>query len=596
MQTTNPFVVTTPENLEDKEIVNLFVPYPEYEALQGSGHQFLNGHRGSGKSMMLRMMTPHCQSIEKQCSIEELNYYGVYFSIKTTELYTQEYTRLEKHVSGSVISEHLLCVKVLSALFKSLEKIVTNQLFDNFEKFYRECFCKILLYSGETIDTQRNFGNINDIFNVAISCFDHVQAIISSYIKRSSFQDNILPYNGPLFGFLDVIVPLIDALKLYGIIKNKVVYLLLDDADNLSLTQTKVLNTWVSYRTTATVTLKISTQLNYKTRLTTSEQLIEAPHDYSELYFTSVLTGSPKDNYPKLVSDIVEKRLKSVGFTNILAKDFFPEDEKQAKAIAEIAENIKADWEEKGLGYRPGDDAYRYARPEYIRKLSGQRKSSYNYLYAGFDQLVHMSSGIIRYFLEPAAKMFSEQLKKNNGSPVIQIDPKVQDKLMRAQADDLFINEFHKLSGDATVQKVYGWTNESFQKLHNLIQGLGSIFQAYLMDAEQSQRRIFSFFISEGNEPTQELREILNLGIELGYFYESSVGKKSGYGRTPLYVLTRRIAPVFKLDPIGFSNNLSLQTKQLTDMMDSPSTFVNRIKTKGLSEVMGKEQLNLELK
>ena len=31
------------------------------------------------------------------------------------------------------------------------------------------------------------------------------------------------------------------------------------------------------------------------------------------------------------------------------------------------------------------------------------------YSYSGFDQLVHISSGLVRYFLEPAAVMFDEQ-------------------------------------------------------------------------------------------------------------------------------------------------------------------------------------------
>ena len=43
------------------------------------------------------------------------------------------------------------------------------------------------------------------------------------------------------------------------------IYLLLDDADNLNETQTRILNSWVFCRTSSDVSLKISTQLNYKT-------------------------------------------------------------------------------------------------------------------------------------------------------------------------------------------------------------------------------------------------------------------------------------------------------------------------------------------
>ena len=61
----NPFSVKTPENLTARELVDLFVPYPEFANLPVSGNQFLHGHRGSGKSMMLRMMSADSQMLSR---------------------------------------------------------------------------------------------------------------------------------------------------------------------------------------------------------------------------------------------------------------------------------------------------------------------------------------------------------------------------------------------------------------------------------------------------------------------------------------------------------------------------------------------------
>lgn len=575
----NPFTVTTPENLSDGDIVSLFVPYPEYNALQSSDHQFLNGHRGSGKSMMLRMMTPGCQMITNECVIEQISYYGIYLSIKATELNTQEYIRLDNHPSGSLISEHLLCVKLLSALFKSLKLFNKNENLENLTSFYSENFRKILYFAGEEVSENIDVLSTDMFYDRMLNIFDEIQSSISKYIKRSAFTNDIVPYSGSLLGFLDTVIPIMEALKKFSIIKSKAIYFLLDDADNLSLTQTKVLNTWVSYRTTATVTLKISTQLNYKTKQTTSNQLIESPHDYSEIYFTSILTGSPKNNYPILVANVIEKRLRRYGIKNPDAKIFFPEDKHQEEEIQKIAAEFKSNWDKNGKGFRPGDDAYRYARPEYIRQLS-QKKGAYRYLYAGFDQLVHMSSGIIRYFLDPAAKMFSEQQKINGLKPVTEISPLVQDQQMRDQANYLYINKFNELQEDFETKKMHDWTDDKLEKLHNIIFSLGMLFQSYVLGQTQSQRRTYSFFISEGSKPNKELISILRLGISLGYLDEGSIGNKSGFGRTPLYVLTRRIAPVFKLDPMGFSNNISLTSEQLVDMMNNPSSYKKRVKNK----------------
>jgi hypothetical protein len=63
-------------------------------------------------------------------------------------------------------------------------------------------------------------------------------------------------------------------------------------------------------RTSATVSLKISTQLEYKAYVTASRQLIASPHDYNEVNISSVYT-SEKDKYIDRVRETVERRLAS---------------------------------------------------------------------------------------------------------------------------------------------------------------------------------------------------------------------------------------------------------------------------------------------
>ena len=51
-------------------------------------------------------------------------------------------------------------------------------------------------------------------------------------------------------------------------------------------------------------------------------------------------------------------------------------------------------------------------------------------------------------------------------------------------------------------------------------------------------------------------------------------------------VLSRRLAPAFKLDPMGFSNYLSLTSNFLLDISERPNNFVNRLKTRGARGVL----------
>lgn len=595
----NPFAVKTPETLDANELVNLFVPYPEFQNLQVSGHQFLHGHRGSGKSMMLRMMTPLAQCITAKCTLDELPYYGAYLSIKATEVNSIEYHRLEDESGGLVLSEHVLVTKLLSALFVSIN--VNCDLHNRsspaeLQSFLENVLYKRLSYVGWDISSSHGLSapistNVDSLIKHMIDVFDSIQYNTSTYVKRRGFTKDYIPYLGPLLGFQDTLLPIVNGLKEYKILPNCPVFFLLDDADNLTLQQTKILNTWVSYRSTDTVSLKISTQMGYKTYLTSSGLLIEAPHDYSEINFTSVYTGSVKESYPKLVNDIVAKRLQRIGLSDVSPAQFFPEDPAQKDAIRAISDELKEQWQtsDKG-GYRPEDDAYRFARPEYIRRLSGSSKQGARYKYAGFDQLVHISSGIIRFFLEPAARMFADQVKENGEQAVRFISPEIQDDEIRKQSDDLVVARFDDLKTDILNNSSINDLS-NIDRLRNLIHAIGAVFQAHIMDKDASQRRVFSFSISD--TPSDDLHKLLQAGVRYGYLYEDTIGKKSGIGRQKLYVLTRRLAPAFKLDPMGFSGYLSFTSQFLTEISINPGKHISRLRKNGLSTIEEGPQLSL---
>jgi hypothetical protein len=76
------------------------------------------------------------------------------------------------------------------------------------------------------------------------------------------------------------------------------------------------------------------------------------------------------------------------------------------------------------------------------------------------------------------------------------------------------------------------------------------------------------------DEPSKELREVLALGKQYGYFHESTIGNKDGTGRTRLYILSRRLAPYFNLDPTSFAGYLFMRSSLLEEAMKNPVAFV----------------------
>jgi hypothetical protein len=93
--------------------------------------------------------------------------------------------------------------------------------------------------------------------------------------------------------------------------------------------------------------------------------------------------------------------------------------------------------------------------------------------------------------------------------------------------------------------------------------------------------------------PDREVVEIFDLGVRYGYFHRSSIGNKDGTGRTRLYVLTRRLAPYFSLDPTSFAGYLWVPSEILLSAMENPDALLRKMKHKGVDAVIDTGQLSL---
>lgn len=605
----NPFVVLTPDDkgaeneveITNAEIVHkLFVDvFEDFKSIPQQGHVFINGPRGSGKSMMFRFLLPDCQLIGNRTKhYNELPFFSIHIPIKLTSINNPEY-ELIKDYGNSIFNEHILTIYFAVLIFDSFAKLnfvhIENKdsLVDEIKKFYTNSFLRRLKLCG---------GNTTDIpeFNPKTpeEAFDGIQKICSDiFVQANQFlkrnvqnikypnQFQAAQYNGPLCDYLSFLFPLFKDLKQISLFPQKPFFLLVDDADNLTESQIVVLNTWVSYRTNSEVSLKISTQLNYPTYNTINGTNIDSPHDYYDINIITTYSSS-KDVYNKRIRQIIEKRLnfffEKKGL-KISPDEFFPSDKEQDKKIQEIKEQIEADYKKgKGRGYRASDDVQRYAIPNYIRSLKGIHKSGHTFKYAGFNILVSISSGVIRHFLSPAAKMFNAQLrniklKNGNAVPtdVLFIEPSIQSNEIKAYSINQLFDEYDKYKKD----KIQVARDEKYitkiTKLKNLIDGLGGLFGEYIVSTDRSERKVFSFAISGNIE--YELQEVIDLGVRLGYFHKSTIGKKNGTGKTRLYILSRMLAPHFLLDPTSFAGYQFFTSNKLMRAMHNPDVFINEM-------------------
>ena len=401
-------------------------------------------------------------------------------------------------------------------------------------------------------------------------------------------------YSLPLLSYTRFLVPVLKKMmNLPGFPNGRPILIFIDDADNLSEIQTEILNSWLASRTQPTISLKVSAQIGlYKTYVTSTGVLVESPHDYQEINISTLYTTSSSGTYYEKAIQILFKRLQLCGYMQdinpnnvgeVTAElvEFFPYYLKQQEGIAREADIIKERYEADGRGYRMNDDIRRYSTPNYIRRLGGLSKSRNTYRYAGLDNIIHISSGIIRYLLDCTAKMFdlASGNKKyvNKDGKVTLISTEIQNRVLREKADFYIFTELKKINSSKIAAagpriQITDNPNNVTDKLANLINAMGMTFHEILISGDvddpfsgRSERKVFSFALSNPEAITDDLKQVLNLGVRLGFLHESYIGNKNGNGRTYLYVLNRCFAPIFTLDPTGFQGYLFMTVADLTN-------------------------------
>ena len=569
----NPFKITTPEDLSAEETVSLFVDvFSDFYQITDPGHVIIKGPRGVGKSMMLRYLEPDCQCLATKKRLSELPYIAVYIPLKNTNFALAELKQFDGKHAYTLLNEHIMIVHCLIKVFEIFknENLIDDIDFNRLLSFYKNEFNPILgidTMDEELIHTAQLLNCITGVLNT-------MYRDVMRYVKRSAFSNDVEPYKGELFDYINYFVPLMEGLGDAISECDTTFYLMMDDAHYLSDSQTRILNSWIASRTSRKVSIKVSTQYNYKNYYTINGSTVDTPHDYVELDLATVYTEGnkkAKSTYYNRIADIVQKRLKVFGIKSNV-KDFFPVDIDQEMAIRKIREEYIERFDcGKGRGYNRTDDAQRYARPDYIKSLGGISKSSHSYSYAGFDQLVNISSGVVRYFLQQAHAMYAkQQATLDEGEEINYISASIQNDVVREIANQVLFNDLESYSKEGHDD---AYPKEDIDKLANLIQGLGGLFKAVLL-SDKSERRVFSIAISD--KPSEVVLRILDIGIQLGYFHKSTIGRKNAgsIGRTKLYVLNRILAPIWTLDPNGFAGYLFIKNRVLEDAISNPIKMI----------------------
>ena len=177
---------------------------------------------------------------------------------------------------------------------------------------------------------------------------------------------------------------------------------------------------------------------------------------------------------------------------------------------------------------------------------------------------------MVRDFLDPCYLMFDDCLRGGQRpEQITAIPPSVQNDVIFRYSEDLLLMKFEDIRKDLPPEQ---WG--SLKGLRTLIESLGRLFYQRLHDPQSREARLFSFSV-RGAVP-EPIEDILRLGVRNRYFQHRTYSSKEGGGRENWYILSRRLCPVFKLDPTGFEGRISLTVEDLTLACEDPQRFLRR--------------------
>ena len=549
----NPFEFEAANKFSVQEMVNYFIPDENFTRfLDSRKNVFLVGDRGTGKTMALRYYSLEVQ-FHKSQQVEvtpnsQLDHIGVYVPCRGPDVGKTEPDLLDSFL-GRLSGEHLLVTRMVAALSKALAGI--PQLATESESQNLALELPFLLPWQLPAH-----GNIFSALALAAKAESRKAQQELNKRKPDSFYDNVATFG-------TVFQPLVETLtSTVAALKNAHFSLMFDDAEELSELQNETLNSWIAVRDTSRISFKVATSAVDQRPLRTLNGggLLER-HDFIRVDLEQDFQNSDA-NYGKLAHKIVTRRLLDIGI-NVTPDDFFPVHPQMLKGLAEAEAKARAEAEIKFSDDKKiRDYVYKMSRAYFFRDRPAKANRP---PYSGFELMVHVSTGVIRYLLEPCYMMYDEALsaQEDKEQPVLSIKPSVQTNCLETLSKRRWewINEgFNNSVPDCT------W--ETAKKIYRLVDQLAVLFK-HRLKTHASEPRAISFSISAwprlSDDESVELQNILKIARRAQILFKRlSTGKTNG--RADEYYTFDRLLWIDRgLDPVGQNARVSVEAQYLLE-------------------------------
>lgn len=607
---TNPFRRVRAEFFQnDYKLLASAFAEPEkekYDNLREAKPIIIFGGRGSGKTMILKSLTPEVMISRlkvdtfqkaKECGMD---FWGIYFRLKKGSLLLYEcHPIIEIGFQKTGLSKNYELYKILTDKLKNNildnEPVLTAGVNAAWTISLNEINLKILKTTLQTLNKLKHKG----IFNIDRSTEETVAKQIQKILDPSmsndvrSFDDLIelgdkelrkierylqditLPYSTPNpnwcktgVDFLDEIFEIL--IKVMDDLKNTNIYLLFDEFENLRPFQQTIINQWIKVARNFTVKVASKFKGMY-TNITQEGQALQDGQDYwSWKLDYNLFDEKEKAVFQHLLLRVCNNLLKIENYReqDLLKILAAPTELELPRGI--IDNEIKEIRISSGLKFMPEK------LPEYRNKLElaaifrilrkkekVQGRKVRKKLYAGFDAYTYLSSGIIRIFLNLIGMAFYKaegdgiDVKSGNKIP-IEHQSWAAYTVSRAWLEKIPIN-----------------LEEHGEKMYQFIVDIGDIFRERLLNHSSEPETLTVSITNPNNlESSNLLNSILSHSVRESILYEreetsSMRPKQSTRPKSKEYVLNRVYSPILEISyRPRWPRGSKFTTSELADLLN----------------------------
>ena len=378
-------------------------------ALEDMKPCFLEGSRGTGKSMLLLSLRGRNYLARNKGSASTPNIFGFYLKLtrgalcnaglSATSEGEPEALSAQENAQITDISSQEIVVCLMESLFSEINYCAKKLSLDPImEKQLAQSACSAL-FDGS--------GHPPDSLDVLLDKLADTHSRIAAFVRKRYIYGE--PLAVPVVTFdLDAMKRVLGLVRRHvSALRNTMFVALLDEYENLFRYQQRIVNGFIKLAS-PDMSFKVAKKLGSgDVSGTTTGQELQETHDYARLVLVyDVEDGDQYRAYCELLRHIVVNLLGGEGRTDTDLAQLLPEYqdpevpseelEKQVARLCKVSLDEFRNWPES----KQKEKLVYYSRAGIYRILYGQKGPHTDKRFSGFKDLAFLSSGVIRYFQE----------------------------------------------------------------------------------------------------------------------------------------------------------------------------------------------------